>query len=410
MARVVVISVLSTIAMNAARPMVAYRALGLGASTFEIGLLAASFSILSVVVALPVGRLADKVGPERIVVVGTGIMAMGILGMALADSIAWLGVAYALAGLGQTILLVAQQATVANQGKRADRDQRYGTYATSLSIGQLIAPALAGFIAGGALYELIGSDPPDVSPEIPVFLVAALTAAVATLIGLPAAFRTPHPPSPPTTDPLEPSVTIMSAAGRMLRRPGMLRAMFVSTIAVSSIDILVAYLPVYGDEHGLSVGLVGLLLSARAGATLVSRVLLAEGLRRLGRQRLLTTGLALAAAGMASLALAPAPGILFVLLILFGLGVGIGQPITVGWVADLSPRAERATAIGIRLTGNRTAMMTLPLALGLLAGTTGVGLVFVVVAALLGTGSVAAGTATVMRRARPAEVPVDDGP
>jgi MFS family permease len=170
--------------------------------------------------------------------------------------------------------------------------------------------------------------------------------------------------------------------------------MIASTVTVSSIDMLVAYLPVYGDANGLGVELVGLLLSVRAGATLVSRILLGEGLRRLGRRRLLGIGLGVAAVTIAAVPLTVTGEVLMVLMVLFGLSVGVSQPITIGWVADASPRQERATAIGIRVMANRLSQLAVPVAMGAVAGAAGVAMIFVALGALLGSGAAAAATAS----------------
>lgn len=389
LARVLAISVLSTLSMNAVRPMVAYRALDLGATPFEIGLIAASFSILSVGMALPIGRLVDRFGAGRFEVVAMTIMAVTNLAFIWSDSLIALAAVYTVMGLGQTINLVSQQTTVANRGGRAGRDERFGLYTQASSIGQLLGPTLAGALAGGAVFNALGVDPQLSNVQSPVFLMAAACTATAACIAIPLA-RSHGQGSPSRDATTEPPGNFASTARRVLLRPGMMQAMLVSIAVVTSIDVLVAYLPVYGEANGLSVGLVGMLLSIRAGASLISRFLMGHSLRLLGRQRLLAGGLILAGAGMLLLAAAPASWLLVAAMAMFGLGAGIGQPITIGWVADQSPRSERATAIGLRLMGNRLALLTMPLAMGLIAGAAGVSVTFAAVAAVLTAGAATA--------------------
>ena len=83
-----------------------------------------------------------------------------------------------------------------------------------------------------------------------------------------------------------------------------------------------------------------------------------------------------------------APAILVVIMIVVGLG--LGQPMTIAWVANRSPRSERATALGVRLTGNRAALLVVPTMMGAIAGTAGITAIFVVVAFLLGIGAAVA--------------------
>lgn len=399
--RVLAISTLSTLSMNALRPMIAYRALALGAGPFEVGMIAASFSLLSVVVALPIGRLVDRFGAGRFEVGAMLLLVGASLAAVVADSLLALGAVATVMGLGQTVNLVAQQTTVANRGGRAGRDERYGMYTQAASIGQLIGPAIAGALAGGALFSALGLHPEFSNQQAPVFLMAALCTGLAAIIAIPLArHRDPDRAGSMAADP---GAAFGPTARRVLRRPGMLRAMLLSIVVVTSIDVLVAYLPVYGEEHDISVGLIGLLLSVRAAAGLVSRSLMGRLLRALGRQRLLAGGLSLAGAGMLLLALAPTPWLLVVAMAMFGLGAGLGQPITIAWVADQSPRSERATAIGIRLMGNRVALLTMPLLMGLIAGSAGIAITFVAVAAVLSAGAATAAAAPLA--AEPTEQP-----
>ena len=98
-------------------------------------------------------------------------------------------------------------------------------------------------------------------------------------------------------------------AAEALRREA--AAMLVSLTVISSIDVLVAYLPAYGQATGLSVGTVGLLLSVRAGASLTSRVFMTQLIGLFGRKQLLALSSGMAAVGVmpvGAIVGAPIPG------------------------------------------------------------------------------------------------------
>jgi MFS family permease len=380
--------------------------LDLGASTFEVGLLGASFSAISVFTALPIGRLVDRRGSGGMVVVGL----IGVASLSLAciwiEALPLLLLAYAGMGTALTSNLIAQQAMVANIGGRAARDVRFGWLSTAASVGQLAGPALGGILAsqaivGGTEFGLAGGN-----DQALVFLVASVTSFAGAAVGL-SLVHVDRRPKESTTD-RQGQPGMLRAARGLLRLPGMRRAMFVGIVVVSSIDVLMAYLPVYGEANGLPVSLVGLLLSVRAGATLASRAFMDVALERLGRGRLLTLGLGVASGSMLALAFVPAePLILAVLMILFGLGVGVGQPITIAWVTDQAPRNERAMAIGLRLVGNRVALMTMPLLVAIVAGTAGLAVAFALVSTTLAAGATTAFTTKFTQRRAPTADPVD---
>jgi MFS family permease len=66
------------------------------------------------------------------------------------------------------------------------------------------------------------------------------------------------------------------------------------------------------------------------------------------------------------------PGVV-ILMAVGGFGLGIGQPVTMSWVAALAAPGTRATALSVRLMGNRVGQMAVPVLAGLIAGGAGAG-------------------------------------
>ena len=60
----------------AVRPFLTYQALALGASLTEVGLVTASFSVVSLFAALPMGRAVDRYGERIFVLVGALVLAV----------------------------------------------------------------------------------------------------------------------------------------------------------------------------------------------------------------------------------------------------------------------------------------------------------------------------------------------
>jgi MFS family permease len=391
---------LSVTAIQAGRPMITYRALDLGAGPLEIGLITSAFSVLPVITAVAVGRWVDRIGEAWFLVGAMALITVGCFISAGAAALIGLGIANAVTGFGQITSLVSGQAMIGNRGPRDGRAERYGWYATVASLGQLLGPALAALLVGGAIAEAAGgSATGDATgnPFAPVFLVGGMLGAAAMLLALTLPRRGPARAA--SVDD-EPRIGLLAATRQVLRRPGMVPAMLVSITVISAIDVLIAYLPVYGSEAGLSVETVALLLSVRAGASLVSRVFMTQLMRWFGRPRLLAISMISAAVSVAMLPLVPPVPVLFALMVVIGLGLGLGQPMTIAWVADRSPRQERALALGVRLTGNRAALLVVPTLMGAIAGASGITTIWIVLAGFLGYG------ANVARRAPFDEPPV----
>jgi predicted MFS family arabinose efflux permease len=82
---------------------------------------------------------------------------------------------------------------------------------------------------------------------------------------------------------------------------------------------------------------------------------------------------------------------LALLTIVVGAGLGYGQPLSMTLVVQRVPRHARATALAVRLTGNRLGQVAAPAAAGVVAGNAGTGAVFWLLSGLLVASAVAVG-------------------
>lgn len=424
--RILVVTVLLQTAVYAIRPMVSYQALSIGAGNFELGVIASAYASLSLLVAVPIGRWVDRWGEPRFVVGG----AVAITGVSLAlvfiDNLVALAVSQAALGFGHIMSVVGTQTLIANRGAPDRRDARFGLFTVIVSIGQLAGPALAGLIAGGTVPSAPGTGPstePAGSDFGAVFMSSVAITFLATLAALTIRHQTMVSPAQPmdpgsakhSSEPSGPAPapdllgeveqtpiagreirrgSSWHALGRVLRIPSMPHAMIASLTVLTTIDLLAVYLPAYGEARGLSVRTVGLLLAVRAAASMASRLLMLPLIQLLGRRWLLFGSILMPAVALGLLPITDSVAVLYVAMAVAGFGLGLGQPITLAWVADRAPADIRGTALGVRLSGNRLGQMVLPLAVGAIAGASGLGAVFVSMSVLLAISAMAVLTAS----------------
>jgi len=368
--RAVTCVLLLTTSIDLIRPMVSYRALDLGADTAQIGLIAASFAALSLLVAVPTGQWVDRLGEVRFIIAGGGLMAATALWLATASSLLSLGLAQALLGGGQIFALVALQTMVANCSPSDQRDARFGVFAVMGSLGQVIGPVLGGVVSAQV------QNGPQAAILLSVVTLSGFLLLGWTLLRWPPQHNE-RSRTHTRTDAALPAMV------RVLRMRSMPQAMIASLTVLATIDILVAYVPVYGEANGIPVTTVGLLLSARAAAGALSRLTMVAMLRALGRRRLFLVGILLPAIGLGVFPFVNEISLLFVLIAIAGFGLGLGQPMSLAWVSRAAPADSRGIAIGVRLTGNRAGQVGLPAAVGVIGGATSVGAVFVSLGLLL---------------------------
>jgi MFS family permease len=375
-----------SVTMNGMRPMVSYRALALDAGPAEVGLITAAFGVLSLLIAIPAGRWVDRLGEARFMAAGTATIAIVGVILVTSDSLLVLGFAMLALGAGQIIAAVAIQTIIANGGSPEGRDGRFGTQTVVASFGQLIGPATAGLIVASAMRAQgsgLGHVPLHATDG--VFALGAVTAVGACIAAL-SLWRWPPRIHAANDRPARvgPQESTLKAVGRVMRIPSIPQAMLASLAVLSCIDILVVYLPVYGEAHGIPVETVGLLLAVRGGASMAARAMMLPLRRLLGRRRLLIASMAVPALMLILLPLGGAETLPLAIAVAFiGFGLGMCQPLTMTWVATQSPVDIRGTAIGVRLSANRFGQFAIPALAGLVAGAAGITVIFWSLGALL---------------------------
>lgn len=351
------------------RPAATYRALELDVPGFALGLLAASYAVFPLLLAVPTGGLVDRLGERRLMATGSAVvLSCSAFLLLWGSSIVALVIGTALLGAGQLACVVGQQAVVANNAASSRMDSAFGYLTFAASLGQALGP-LAISLVGGASIR------PDTQA---IFLLSVVMGLVlfATTFVVPAHVSAGRKKA---SGPV-PGGNAVS----LLKAPGVARALATSATVLAVVDLTMVYLPALGDDRGLTAATVGAMLTVRAVFSMVSRILLGRVSRRIGRMRLLVVSLALSTAALAAAALPMPAWLLFVVMAILGLGLGIGQPLTMSWLSAQAPAGQRGRALALRLAGNRMGQVVLPSAIGVVAAGLGAGGVFLASAVVVG--------------------------
>ena len=365
-------STLTQVITFVVRPTSAYRALELDVPTAWLGALTASFAIVPLLLAVPSGQATDRFGERRVMLVGALLLTLagGIFALERGGA-AGLVLGSVVLGTGHLLSVVGQQAAVANTAGPGRFDTAFGYYTFAASLGQAAGPALITLHGGdGALAD-----------TAPIFATA--TALGIVLLACTAFLRMPARERGSGD-------AAHGGMGTLLRLPGLVRALVISCVVLSAVDITLVYLPALGTDRGLAAGVVGLLLTLRAVASMTSRFFLGRLVRLVGRRRLMIVSVALSALSMAVIAVPLPMWAMAAVVVLMGLGLGVGQPLTMSWLAEVAPAGLRGRAMSLRLTGNRLGQVLIPSTVGLVAAGVGAAGVLAATATALAAVGVAA--------------------
>ena len=207
------------------RPMITYRAIELDANAAQVGLIAAVYALFPVLLALQFGSLVGKLGEAKFVIYGTVAMMLTSLALIFSDSLITLGIATAAAGIAHLACMVGGQSMVALRAPRESYDRYFGFYTFSASVGHMLGPIIASVVAGSN-----GTLPKSTSN-------AFLLGVVLTIIALVPVIRWRN--EKPTVEGKQNSEGTFKAAVSLVKRPGIMAAIYIS-LAISSVaDVLV---------------------------------------------------------------------------------------------------------------------------------------------------------------------------
>jgi MFS family permease len=363
-------ALLTQTSLNLARPLVTYKVIALGGDAAMVGLIAAVYAILPVGAALWLGRISDRRSSlAGLLVTGALLLAAASGLLALAPDLLWIGAASMVLGMGHLVFTIAGQSAIARYAPVDRLDAGFGWFTAAFSGGQLIGPLLAGLLLGHGL-ESSGSAR-MAAIDSALYLAAGIAAAAVPLM---------FARRPKVRRPIEgqaaagspPAVPPVESALQILRRPGVAWNMLAAMALLGTIDILVAFLPLLGEERGVAPVVVGTLLAVRACASIASRLMLSQLLQRFSRYQLLVASLL--GAGSALLftpLLLENFWVAALSLAIGGFLLGLGQPLTMSLITQAVRPESRGSALALRLLGNRVGQVGFPLAAGLLAAPLG---------------------------------------
>lgn len=357
-----------TLSSSMMQVMVPLYAVSLGLGPQWLGVLIALPGVFPVLLALQAGRMVDRGGPGRWLMIG-------MTGMCLAPAVLLLfpGVGALVASriiVGAFVLFVslsAQSLTAAVNNGRSHQ-ANYGTYSTWVAVGRMIGPVLFGMVLDAYGFQ---------ASFLVILVILVAGASLSYLV-----FRmTGSLRVDGSTDVVGSGKAVKSIVSNV----GFQVAVFASAGIFLALTVREAFLPVMLEEMGMSATLIGTLVSIGSLTAVLIRLVMPQVVRLLGGTgRTLIVVMAAVAVGIGLLALAKSVTAFVVLAVVVGFGTGIGFPLSIVAVATHVPARQRGMALGLRLSASHLVETFVPALAGLLVAVTSYAAGFATAGVILG--------------------------
>jgi predicted MFS family arabinose efflux permease len=277
------------------------------------------YSAATLAVALPAGRIADRLGPRRITIAGVALMTLSTLAYADAHSFWVLLAARGGQGVASGISWTAGLAWLSSQTAPDRRGRALGLAMTFGSVGALMGPVLAGPLAAW------------LGIRAPFVLLAAVAAVLTVVSALPADVRGTHVDHVSLLDTLR-----IAVRGRL-----MACAVLIMVLVAAVSGVLDTLVPLRMGAAGYSATAISLMLALAGLASAVTQGVVGRVYDRLGGLRIAFGSIAAMAVLTGLLAVPESPLALAVIFV-------IGAPAVAAQYAISFPlAAEGADEVGL---------------------------------------------------------------
>jgi MFS family permease len=362
---VIFLAFLTHLGFAGSRLAVPLLAVDQGATPFVVGTVMSLYAALPAVLALPAGRLLDRLGFKPPLVFGSTGLCVALLLPFLWPSVTTLYFAATLLGVCFMMFQLATQTLTGAIAAPAERARNFSLLSLGYALANFSGPLIAGVLidhAGHARTFLALA-----APLVPVIVVTALGSR-----WIPDVHRKSEAASGGFLD--------------LLRIRELRQTLIASGIVSSAWDVYQFFMPIYGRSLGLTATAIGSVMSAFATAIVLVRVVLPFAVRRTGEAQMLTYAMFVACAAFCLFPLFHSPWLLAAVSFLLGVGCGCGQPLSLTMVYNASPKGRAGEAAGMRITVNQVTHFMIPLFFGAVGSVAGYATVFGVNAGFLALG------------------------
>jgi MFS family permease len=361
----VALTILSHLGFAGSRLAVPLLAVDEGASAFLVGSIVALYALFPTVLALPAGRMADRMGFRIPLIFGTASILVALLVPFAWPALPALYVSACVLGLGFMAFQLATQTLAGAIAAPGERTRNFSLVSLAYALGNFGGPLVA-----GVLIDAVGYAYTFLALAVP--LIPATVLAVTSRRWLKAAH-----------------VKSESTSGRaldLLRIAPLRNTLVAGGIVATAWDVYQFVMPIYGRSIGLSATAIGVVMSAFGISIILVRVVLPAIVRRTGEAQMLTYAMFIACAAFILFPFFQNPWPLAAASFLLGIGCGCGQPLSMSLVYNAAPRGRIGEATGLRLTVNQVTHLIVPLLFGGLGSATGYTVVFLTNAGFLVAG------------------------
>jgi MFS transporter, DHA1 family, multidrug resistance protein len=335
----------------------------LGADPSGVGFIASVSAFTGVVMSVPAGILADRLGKRRMLVFSAIIFSTAPFLYLFVTNIWQLALIRLYHGLATAIFIPVSMAMVSDIFRK-ERGEKIGWFSTSTLLGRFLAPLAGGSIIGAFVFS------PVISYKV-IYLVCGIAGIITMILS----FKIPD------TAEIKKEAKSWQETFRVFKivvsNKGIVITSAVEAAILFAYGTFETFLPLYSLEIGISAYEVGIFLSSQVITLAVMKPVMGKFSDRHGREAQIFFGALTGSLCIGSFSLFNSFMPFLFLSILFGFSLSVVTSATSAFIADLSVAEGRGSAMGILGSIMDIGHTTGPLASGIIAAYFGISKSFI---------------------------------
>ncbi|MGO4890011.1 MFS transporter [Anaerobacillus sp. MEB173] len=365
---IVICTSLFMFSLVGSRPLIPVYSSFLGANNFQIGLIIALFSLLPLFMAIPFGKIIDKLGSRIPLSLGVMVGSISLIIPYYFNALVGLYASQILAGLSQLIFVLAMQSYLGEFSKTKIRDYYIAIFSIGVAIGSFTGPLASGFLTDSIGYS-------NTLAMLGVIIIVTFPFIFFLKNGKSKALQKEKLPKE------------KNKSFDLLFISDLRKAFLVSAIVLLAKDIYLAFFPLLAMDKGLTASVIGLIISINAVAGILVRLLLPYFVKRYSRSLIIASSILSAGLIFTITPLLSNVFVLGVISFILGLSLGIGQPLSISITINSLPKERVGEGLGLRLSINKLTQVIMPVLLGGISAVGGIASVFYISGLLIMTAS-----------------------
>ncbi len=338
----------------------------LGATDFEIGLIAAASTITGIFVNITAGSLSDVYG-RRKMLIASGLIFASAPFLYLSVTETWQLILFRIYhGFATAIFMPVSLAYIADMFS-SRRGEFMGIFSSSTMIGRLLAPIAAGFLV--SIHFL--------AP----FQLAYLICGIAGLIAMFSSFRIKPVDHKGNIE--ETKTSVIESLKTIIKNINIIIVSSAEAALYFSMGAIETFMPIYSDMIGIEKWVTGFLMSLQILTIALFRPFAGLLSDKYGRKLFIIAGLAVSAVSLLFLPLTNNFFGLLLVMIVYGLGASLTTSSTSPLISEISSKTTLGSGIGALETIKDVGHATGPIVAGFFIGMLGFFPAFLIVTSVL---------------------------